>query len=139
MEDMNYSRFYASFNKLPYDGDRDDLKQSLVVSHTNGRTDSLREMTAAEYRQLCENIERKVIGSADSIREREELRRKRSIALRLLQSYGVESSIWSEVDKFCLQPRIAGKRFIELTIEELDALTRKMRAIINKLKDGQIK
>lgn len=136
---MNYSRFYASFNKLPYDGDRDDLKQSLVVSHTNGRTDSLREMTAAEYRQLCENIERKVIGSADSIREREELRRKRSIALRLLQSYGVESSIWSEVDKFCLQPRIAGKRFIELTIEELDALTRKMRAIINKLKDGQIK
>lgn len=136
---MNYSRFYASFNKLPYDGDRDELKQSLVVSHTNGRTDSLREMTAAEYRQLCENIERKVIGSADSIREREELRRKRSIALRLLQSYGVESSIWSEVDKFCLQPRIAGKRFIELTIEELDALTRKMRAIINKLKDGQIK
>lgn len=136
---MNYSRFYASFNKLPYDGDRDELKQSLVVSHTNGRTDSLREMTASEYRQLCENIERKVLGSADSIREREELRRKRSIALRLLQSYGVESSIWSEVDKFCLQPRIFGKKFIDMTIEELDALTRKMRVIINKLKDGQIK
>lgn len=136
---MNYSRFYVSFNKLPYDGDRDDLKQSLVVSHTNGRTDSLREMTASEYRQLCENIERKVLGSADSIREREELRRKRSIALKLMQSYGVESSIWSEVDNFCLQPRIAGKTFTNLTIEELDALTRKMRAIINKLKDGQIK
>lgn len=136
---MNYSRFYASFNKLPYDGDRDELKQSLVVSHTNGRTDSLREMTADEYRQLCENIERKVLGSADNIREREELRRKRSIALKLLQSYGVESSIWSEADKFCLQPRIAGKKFRYLTTEELDALTRKMRAIINKLKDGNIK
>lgn len=133
---MNYSRFYASFNKLPYDGDRDELKQSLVVSHTNGRTDSLREMTDAEYHQLCENIERKVLGSADSIRAREEIRRKRSIVLKLLQSYGVESSIWSEVDKFCLQPRIAGKKFRDLKTEELDTLTRKMRAIINKLKDG---
>ena len=136
---MNYSRFYASFNKLPYDGDRDELKQSLVVSHTNGRTDSLREMTASEYRQLCENIERKVLGSAEAIREREELRRKRCIVLKLIQSYGVESSIWTEVDRFCLQPRIAGKKFMDLAIEELDALTRKMRAIINKLKDGQIK
>ena len=136
---MNYSRFYASFNKLPYDGDRDELKQSLVVSHTNGRTDSLREMTASEYRQLCENIERKVLGSAEAIREREELRRKRCIVLRLIQSYGVESSIWTAVDRFCLQPTIAGKKFMDLTIEELEALTRKMRAIINKLKDGQIK
>lgn len=136
---MNYSRFYASFNQLPYDGDRDELKQSLVVSHTNGRTDSLREMTASEYRQLCENIERKVLGSVEAIWERDELRRKRCIALRLIQSYGVESSIWTEVDRFCLQPRIAGKKFMDMTIEELEALTRKMRAIINKLKDGQIK
>ncbi|MEE1080658.1 MAG: hypothetical protein U0L19_06020 [Bacteroidales bacterium] len=136
---MNYSRFYASFNKLPYDGDRGELKQSLVVSHTNGRTDSLREMTASEYRQLCENIERKVLGSAEAIREREELRRKRCIVLRLIQSYGIESSDWIEVDRFCLQPRIAGKKFMYLTLEELEALTRKMRAIINKLKDGQIK
>lgn len=45
-EVTNFARFYASFNKLPYDGDREEFKKSIVMQYTWNRTDSLREMTS---------------------------------------------------------------------------------------------
>ena len=40
MEEMNrnYARFYALLKELPYEGDREDLKKSLVSQATGGRT-----------------------------------------------------------------------------------------------------
>ena len=131
----NYHRFYASFNRLPCGGDREDLKETLVSSYTNGRTTSLREMTEAEYKIMCAALEQKVNPDARALYIQER-KRRRSSALHQLQLYGVDTTDWNKVNAFCEQPRIAGKPFRDLDCEELEALTRKMRAIIRK-RDNQ--
>lgn len=131
----NYHRFYASFNRLPFVGDREDLKDSLVSSYTNGRTTSLREMTETEYRTMCAALEQKVNPDARALYIQER-KRRRSSALHQWQLYGVDTTDWSKVNAFCEQPRIAGKPFRDLDCEELEALTKKMRAIIRK-RDNQ--
>ena len=131
----NYHRFYASFNRLPCGGDREDMKESLVSSYTNGRTTSLREMSEAEYNAMCAALEQKVTPNARALYIQER-KRRRSSALHQLQLYGVDTTDWNKVNAFCEQPRIAGKPFRELDCEELEALTRKMRAIIRK-RDNQ--
>lgn len=127
----NYHRFYASFNRLPCGGDREDLKETLVSSYTNGRTTSLREMTEAEYKTMCAALEQKVNPDARALYIQER-KRRRSSALHQLQLYGVDTTDWNKVNAFCEQPRISGKPFRDLDCEELEALTRKMRAIIRK-------
>lgn len=131
----NYHRFYASFNRLPCGGDREDLKESLVSSYTNGRTTSLREMSEAEYNAMCAALEHKVNPNARALYIQAR-KRRRSSALHQLQLYGVDTTDWNKVNAFCEQPRIAGKPFRDLDCEELEALTRKMRAIIRK-RDNQ--
>ena len=131
----NYHRFYASFNRLPCGGDREDMKESLVSSYTNGRTTSLREMSEAEYNAMCAALEQKVTPNARALYIQER-KRRRSSALHQLQLYGVDTTDWNKVNAFCEQPRIAGKPFRDLDCEELEALTRKMRAIIRK-RDNQ--
>ena len=131
----NFHRFYALFNRLPCGGDREDLKETLVSSFTDGRTTSLREMSEAEYKTMCAALEQKVNPNARAVYIQER-KRRRSSALHQLQLYGVDTTDWNKVNAFCEQPRIAGKPFRDLDCEELEALTRKMRAIIRK-RDNQ--
>lgn len=131
----NYHRFYASFNRLPCVCDREDMKESLVSSYTNGRTTSLREMSEVEYNAMCAALEQEVNPNARALYIQER-KRRRSSALHQLQLYGVDTTDWNKVNAFCEQPRIAGKPFRDLDCEELEALTRKMRAIIRK-RDNQ--
>lgn len=132
----NYARFYALLKLLPYDGDREDLKKSLVSQATGGRTESLKETTAAEYSSLCKMMEERVPKTgADAVHRlmlRRELRRKRSMALHQMQLWGVDTANWDVVNKFCMDKRIAGKSFRALSGDELDALTLKVRAMIWK-------
>ena len=37
----NFARFYTILNRMPYVGDKEDLKRELVLQGTNGRTLSL--------------------------------------------------------------------------------------------------
>ena len=78
-EVTNFARFYALFNKLPYQGDREEFKKQIVLQYTWNRTDSLKEMTAKEYEVCCTALEK--LSGQDEWRQklREELRRKRSI------------------------------------------------------------
>jgi len=127
----NYRRFYASFNKLPRLGDPEDAKEAIVSSYTSGRTTSLREMTPQEYDACCRDLEAKV--NPDSRQQfLLERRRKRSMALHQLQLYGINTADWARVNAFCADRRIAGKPFGQLNINELEALTVKMRAINGK-------
>ena len=127
----NFARFYAIFNRLPYSGDREEFKKSVVLQYTWNRTDHLHEMTEREYNDCCAALEKMLAPDARDmfIRER---RKRRSSALHQLQLYGVDTTDWNKVNEFCKQPRIAGKEFRELDCEELEALTRKMRTIIRK-------
>lgn len=131
-EVTNFSRFYALFNKLPYEGDREEFKKSIVMQYTWNRTDSLREMTSREYEACCSGLE-KLSGQDEWRRKlRDELRRKRSVCLKLMQKLGIDTSDWARINDFCRHPRIAGKAFAQITTEELEQLAVKLRSIERK-------
>lgn len=126
----SYGEFYGMLNALPYDGDREELKQMLVEGISLGRTTHVSELSTTEYKALCLNMRNLV-----KISEKEayaSLRRKRRAVLLLMARYGLETQDWTAIDNFCLQKCIAGKKFKELTAHELDQLNRKMRSILNK-------
>lgn len=64
----------------------------------------------------------------------ESTRRKRSTILDLLVRLGVykNNGDWSRVNKYLMNERIAGKLMYEMDEEELTALARKLRAILQK-------
>lgn len=127
----NYARFYVLLNRLPT-ADRDELKATLVSQYTGGRTESLREMTNKEYDAMCEAMQQMDKNYKTREAYREELRRKRSTVLKLLQKQGIDTTDWDRVDTYCENPRIAGKRFARLTTEELEAVAVKLRIIQRK-------
>ena len=59
-------------------------------------------------------------------------RHKRSICLRLLQKIGVDTTEWNAVNSYCKSPKIAGKVFRDLSLDELDELSLKLRMILKK-------
>ena len=124
-EVTNFARFYASFNQLPCSGDKECMKCDIVRQYTWNRTDSLREMTKAEYDACCEALER-LTGRKD------EQKKKRSQCLRLMQKLGIDTTDWTRINNFCRDQRIAGKPFGWLSNEELDTLATKCRSIQRK-------
>ena len=125
--ERNYARFYALLKQLP----KAD-KENLVEQYTHGRTVHLHETSIQEYDTMCNDMER-VVG-LDERREaiRKELRRKRSVCLKLMQQLGVDTTDWARVDNFCMNPRLAGKPFRNISIEELEELSVKLRTIKRK-------
>lgn len=132
-EVTNFARFYTLFNRLPYGGDREEMKKQVVLQYTWNRTEHLREMTRKEYDECCSGLE-KMIPGFDYSRELyiKEMKRKRSAVLHQMQLYGVDTSNWARVDSLCTNPKIAGKRFRDLDGDELEALLVKLRMIIRK-------
>lgn len=126
-EVTNFGRFYRALGRLPYEGgELEEIKRQIVSNYTWNRTDSLREMTRAEYNACCDALER-LNG------EREEQRRLRSGVLKLMQKIGIDTTDWARVNKFCEDPRIAGKPFSRIGNEELERLAVKLRAIQRKM------
>lgn len=127
----NYARFYTLLSRMPAP-DKEELKVELVQQYTDGRTTSLKELTDKEYDTMCDGMQRQVGGYKAREIAREELRRKRSAALHLLQKNGIDTTDWNRVNAYCKNPRISGKEFGKLTIEELDLLCVKLRLIMRK-------
>lgn len=119
----NYRRFYSALNKLPKHGNNEDTKETLVSAYTKGRTTHLHEMKPAEYAEMCRDMERQM-GYDD------QRKRKRSICLKLMQEAGIDTTDWARINEFCFNRRIAGKKFAYLGLAELEALAKKLRAII---------
>ncbi|WP_418981703.1 hypothetical protein [Alistipes sp.] len=128
----NFSRLYAIARAKGID--LEEHKEVLVSQFTHGRTSSLREMTPAEYEEMCECLQTgKQLGESTA-EYKERLRRARSAALNRMQRLGVDTAdrTFASVNEFCLSPRIAGKPFGLLTVEELQALVPKLEAILRK-------
>lgn len=121
----NFGRFYSAFHKLTIHGEPEEAKRQFVLQYTAGRTDSLREMTWKEYGDMCKGVE-SMSGTRD------ELKRRRSIVLKLMQELEVDTTDWAQINDFCRHPRIAGKPFGQLSIEELMELATKLRSIKRK-------
>lgn len=124
MSTRNYHRFYALLSRLP-SSDRDDMKETLVSSFTDGRTTSLKEMTQKEYNAMCASLEERTGW-------KEQQKKKRSLCLKLMQKAGIDTTDWQRINDFCRNPKIAGKEFAQLGVKDLDALQVKLRAIMSK-------
>lgn len=125
--ERNYARFYTLLKKMPAAD-----KKTLVSQYTDGRTTSLRETTQQEYNKMCRDMEL-VAGYDERMSDiRRELRRKRSMCLKLMQQLGIDTTDWDRVNAFCEDTRIAGKAFRHISIDELEALAVKLRAIKRK-------
>lgn len=125
MARTNYATFYALLKSMP-----GASKEDLVLQWTNGRTASLKEMSECEYSLMIRQLRQQV----ESL---EEKKKARSAVLKQFQLYGIDTTDWDAVDRFCCNARIAGKPFRYLTIPELKSLRVKMLSIRNKaeLKD----
>ena len=125
--ERNYARFYTLLKKMPGAD-----KKTLVSQYTDGRTTSLRETTQQEYNKMCHDMEQ-VAGYDERMSDiRRELRRKRSVCLKLMQQLGIDTTDWDRVNAFCEDARIAGKAFRHISSGELEALAVKLRAIKRK-------
>ena len=60
------------------------------------------------------------------------LKKKRSAVLHQMQLMGIDTANWAAVDNFCLGVRIAGKKFRELSADDLDAVLLRIRSIRQK-------
>lgn len=135
----NYSRFYALAKDKGID--LEQHKETLVSQFTDGRTTSLREMTNAEYEDMCDCIQSgKQRGESNEL-YKERLRKARSAALNRMQRLGIDTAdrTFASVNRFCLNPRITGKPFGLLSIEELEALVPKLEAILRKSRQREVK
>lgn len=120
MARTNYAAFYALLKSMP-----GASKEDLVLQWTNGRTSSLKEMSEREYSLMIRQLRQQV-------ENLEEKKKARSAVLKQFQLYGIDTTDWDAVDRFCANPRIAGKAFRYLTIAELKTLRVKMLSIRNK-------
>ena len=116
----NYAAFYALLKSMP-----GASKEDLVLQWTNGRTSSLKEMSEREYSLMIRQLRQQV-------ENLEEKKKARSAVLKQFQLYGIDTTDWDAVDRFCCNARIAGKPFRYLTIPELKSLRVKMLSIRNK-------
>ena len=122
----DYSRFFALLRRNP-----EADKESLVMQFTDGRTTSLREMSRAEFDEMCDVMQ---YGTPEDqeLRERR-LKKARSAVLLRIGRLGINTiDNWDGINSFCESPKIAGKRFYELTEPELQALVHKLESIIRK-------
>ncbi len=124
-EVSNYGRFWVAFRQLTLHADTEECRREFVRQYTNGRTDSLKEMRRAEYDALCAGVE-------GLVNDTKELKYRRSVVLKLLQELEVDTTDWAQINDFCRHPRVTGKDFGRLSIDELTALATKLRTIKRK-------
>lgn len=134
-EVTNFARFYSILKRVPKIGDNEYLKKEMVSVATGGRTESLKEITRKEYDDLCNLLEKRFPEKRNIYVEQR--RKKRSSCLKLMQKIGVDTTDWTAINNFCKSPKIAGKVFAELDIEELQQLSIKLRMILKKQKDNE--
>ena len=134
-EVTNFARFYSILKRVPKIGDNEYLKKEMVSVATGGRTESLKEITRKEYDDLCNLLEKRFPEKRNIYVEQR--RRKRSSCLKLLQKIGVDTTSWTAINNYCKSPKIAGKVFADLDIEELQLLSLKLRMILKKKIDNE--
>lgn len=128
----NFARFYMLLKEMP-GADKEDL----VRQYTKDRTESLKEMKTKEYTEMCNAMEKVVHGKASYIEQITQMKAARSAVLTRLQKIGIDTTSWSQIDNFCLNPKIAGKAFKMIPYEELRELIPKLESILRKDADKE--
>ena len=102
----------------------------------DGRTNTTKELTYSEAMYLCGYLNGAKKENQDLTITEREIRRRRSAVLKRVQRIGIDTTDWGAVNAFCLDTRIAGKKFRELDGEELLLLIPKLESILKKKEDG---
>lgn len=123
----HFGRFWTLLRRMPCAD-----KSTLVEQYTRGRTIHLHEMSKAEYDLMCNEMERVACYDERKDRHRQEMKKLRSVCLRQMTLWGVNTRDWSKVDAFCENPRISGKPFRHLRHDDLTRLNAKLHAMIIK-------
>lgn len=131
----NYRSFYYLLSRIEHSLS----KEEWVQKFTNGRTEHLHEMTVVEYNAMIRCLHDIIEGKAKSEEFQRALRKRRSAVLVLMQKYGVDTTDWCAVDSFCKHPRISGKRFCQLSYEELLSVSTRLRVILQKQEQERLK
>lgn len=126
MARSDFSRFFVLLKKHPQ-----VTKEEIVSQFTDGRTTSLREMRREEFDQMCDTLQ---YGTVQEREARElQLKRYRSAVLLRMGRLGINTiDNWDGINAFCESPKIAGKKFYDLSIPELRTLVQKLESIIRK-------
>ena len=114
----------------------DEQKRAILLDLTDGRTNTTKELTYSEAMYLCGYLNGAKKENRDLTITEREIRRRRSAVLKRVQRLGIETRDWGAVNAFCLDVRIAGKKFRELDEEELLLLIPKLESILKKKEDG---
>lgn len=122
----DYSRFYALLKQNPMAD-----KEELVSQFTGGRTTHVSEMRREEFISMCDALQ---YGGESEQRARElQLKRARSSVLLRIGRLGISTiDNWDAINNFVSSPKIAGKKFYDLSVAELQALVSKLESIIRK-------
>lgn len=110
----------------------DGQKREILLRLTDGRTDTTKELTMKEAVYLCGYINGAKSESRELTISERELKQYRSAVLKRMQRSGVDTTDWGAVNAYCLSPRIAGKKFRELDVQELIQLIPKLESILKK-------
>lgn len=104
----------------------DDMRDAILEPYGVHSTADLTEQ------QLDELLLR--FNPAENPPQSEAVRRMRSHCLTLINKMGIYATNddWSQVNRFLLDPRIAGKPLYKLTFNELETLRKKLNSIIDK-------
>ena len=133
----NFARFYELARRTNTILSTEEFKTMMVLQYTQNRTFHLHEMTTAEYNALCSALQKQLDGNTQTQILQDRLRRSRGRTLHLLQDWGIDTRDRQAVDRFCLQPRIAGQRFARLDTAALSRLQRKLQAMIKARAERQ--
>ena len=137
---VNYALFYELARQACSSGhlSTDEFKTMMVLQFTQNRTFHLHEMSLVEYNTMCTAIAKQQRGTSQNQLLANNLRRARGRVLGLIERWGIDTKQYAKVDEFCLQSRIAGKRFVRLTTDELNHLYRKLTAMITQRDKRQL-
>lgn len=123
-----HAAFFGLLRKLPHLS-----KSDLVWEYSNMLTDSLSEfhqLNPEGYAAMIYDLQK----MAEKMKQnpKTEIKKLRSGILHRLQKHGVDTTNWNEVNRFMEQPRIAGKKLYEMSIDEMKDLIKKLENILKK-------
>ena len=135
-----HDKFFALLRGMP-----GAEKEQIVWQYSNMLTTSLREFYARDpegYKRMIVEMQEKAQGSGRRAQgdpqtpqgrlNTAETKKLRSAILKRLQKHGVDTSDWTRVNTFLVQPRIAGKLLFEMNADEMRRLIAKLEQILRK-------
>ncbi len=118
-----HKKLMTIFSRMGLDN---DARRDLIFGYTNGRTESTKDLSQSEIDDLCDTYSDMAFGT----NEKEELRQKRSIVLKIATSVGIhDTENWSKFNGFMLNRSVLKKPLKSYTLEEMDALIQQFRGI----------